>query len=452
MPTNTYVALDTKTLGTAVPTVTFTSIPQGYTDLVLVASPAITSGNDNMRIRVGNGSVDSGSNYSWTALTGNGTRALSDRASNQTSILSDYDAYMQTTLGNSTKVIHFQNYSNTTTFKTILSRSSNAPVGTDTLVNTWRSTSAINTITLFLNGGIQNFSVGSTFTIYGIANADNFAKATGGMLYEDSTYWYHVFAANGTFTPKQALTCDYLVVAGGGGGAGGGGPAGGGAGGLRSTVTATGGGGTLETALSVTSGTAYAITVGAGGASGTGNYPSATKGTNGGNSVFSTVTSTGGGGGGPSDDNTGDASGVTGGSGGGSASTGGTGGGTPGNGTTNQGYSGGFGYYDGGSARHAGGGGGAGGIGGGTTASPTGNGGNGGAGVTISALATPTGTGVSGAYAGGGAGRGDTTNGTATAGGGAVATSGAAYTGGGGGGGTGANGGSGIVIVRYLKA
>jgi hypothetical protein len=171
MPTNTYTALATQTLGTAAASVTFSSIPQGYTDLVLVAQPAISSGNDNMRIRVGNGTVDSGSNYSYTVLTGNGSSAVSARASNETSILTDYNGYMQTTLGNNTKIINFQNYSNTTTYKTILTRSNNAPTGTDAMVSLWRSTAAINTMTLSISGGAANFVVGSTFTIYGLLAA-----------------------------------------------------------------------------------------------------------------------------------------------------------------------------------------------------------------------------------------------------------------------------------------
>jgi hypothetical protein len=450
MPTSTYVALRTEVLTSATPSVTFNlSGITGYTDLVLVIT-AQASVSTNLQMRF-NGS--SAAYYSNTGMRGYSGGADSYRQTNLTSLT--LTTVEDIGNPNTNIIIQIPNYSNTTTFKTTLTKSNQATAGTEAIVGLWRGTTgsdtpAITSITLLPGGG--NLLTGSTFTIYGIANSDNFAKATGGIIREDATYWYHIFAANGTFTPKQALTCDYLVVAGGGGGGGSANAGGGGAGGLRSTVTATGGGGTLESALSVTSGTAYAITVGAGGAAGTGNYPSASKGTSGGNSVFSTITSTGGGGGGPNDDNSTDASGVTGGSGGGSASTGGTGGGTPGSGTTNQGYRGGYGYYDGGSARHAGGGGGAGSIGGGLNTGTSGNGGNGGSGVTISALATPTGTGVSGAYAGGGAGKGDTTNGTATAGGGAVATAGAAYTGGGGGGGVGANGGSGIVIVRYLKA
>ena len=43
-------------------------------------------------------------------------------------------------------------------------------------------------------------------------------KATGGTVTSDSTYWYHTFTSNGTFTPSQALSCDVVVVAGGAGG------------------------------------------------------------------------------------------------------------------------------------------------------------------------------------------------------------------------------------------
>lgn len=167
---STYEPIATQTLGSAAASVTFSSIPSTYTDLILIVSSAVTSGQDNLRIRVGNGSVDSGTNYSWTALTGSGSTALSARSSNETSILTDYNGYMRTTLGNVAKVINFQNYSNTTTNKTMIMRSNNAATGTDALVNLWRSTAAINVMTLFSNGGV-NLAAGSTFTLYGVLNA-----------------------------------------------------------------------------------------------------------------------------------------------------------------------------------------------------------------------------------------------------------------------------------------
>jgi hypothetical protein len=119
-------------------------------------------------------------------------------------------------------------------------------------------------------------------------------KATGGDITFYSSggnnYFIHTFTSNGTFTPTQSLTADYLVVAGGGGGGAGYSATGAGAGGLRSTLNNTGGLGTLETALSLTA-QAYTVTVGGGGTGGT----SQGNGTQGVDSVFSSITSAGGG-------------------------------------------------------------------------------------------------------------------------------------------------------------
>ena len=81
----------------------------------------------------------------------------------------------------------------------------------------------------------------------------------------------NIIAAQLAFIPST-FTVDYLVVAGGGGGGnakdfGQASAAGGGAGGLRSTVTASGGSpGTVETALTLSPNTNYAVTIGGGGA------------------------------------------------------------------------------------------------------------------------------------------------------------------------------------------
>lgn len=445
MPTNTYVALQTQTLGTAAASVTFSSIPQGYTDLVLVSQFTGSAVNNQINIQVGNGSVDTGSNYSYTQMYGTGSAAASAQSASQTSILLGYTDTATTSI-DSNLIANIQNYSNTTTNKTILSRGNSPARATAAIVGLWRSTAAINTITV--STGSSTFAVGSTFTIYGIAASPG-AKATGGYITSDSQYYYHTFFSNGTFTPTQALTCDYLVVAGGGGGGaadagstnyGGGG----GAGGLRSTVTATGGGGSIESAIGVTSGTNYTITVGAGGTA------TAAAWTNGSSSTFSTITATGGGAGGGLNSVPNWIASLTGGSGGGGdeANTSGAAG------TANQGYAGGT-SPGGPSGNSGGGGGGAGAIGANGT---TNNGGAGGAGVSISAFATPTGTGVSNFYAGGGGASGSSAGGAGGSGGGGAgstgtATAGTANTGGGGGSGSrsGAAGGSGVVIVRYAK-
>ena len=434
---NTYVALATQTLSSDTATITFSSIPATYTDLVLVATIKNNSGGSRaIQVLLNN---DTATNYSTTDLQGNGTSAASTRSTG-TAYLDPSVTCPGTEFAN--LIMHFQNYVNTTTYKTVLNRNGAAGTNVRAVVSLWRSTAAITSIKFQL-GGADLYSTGSTFNLYGIANADQgAAKATGGIITEDSQYWYHTFGASGTFTPKQALTCDYLVVAGGGGGSGYFEGGGGGAGGLRSTVGTTGGGGSLETALSLTT-TGYTVTIGAGGAGGAGGA----SGSIGNNSVFSTITSSAGGFGGNAGAS---ANGGNGGSGGGTGRSL-----TAGTGTTNQGFAGGAG--DGGTTS-VGGGGGAGQAGAAASGS---NGGKGGDGVSITALATTTGTGVNNYYAGGGGGSSSTNQGAGGAGGGgagasANGVSATANTGSGGGGsrqsGTGGAGGSGIVIVRYLKA
>lgn len=168
---STYTPIATTTLGASASSVTFSGISGSYTDLVLIASAGTVTGNDNIGLRVGNGSADSGSNYSVTVLTGNGTAAASDRQSNQTSILTDYYGSIGTTMNAYPHIINIMNYSNTTTYKTVLMRANRADSGTDAIVGLWRSTSAINYIYLFPRGGSLSFNTGSTFTLYGIKAA-----------------------------------------------------------------------------------------------------------------------------------------------------------------------------------------------------------------------------------------------------------------------------------------
>ena len=61
-----------------------------------------------------------------------------------------------------------------------------------------------------------NYAIGSTFTLYGIANADTGALATGGVITYDSTYYYHTFGSNGTFTSATGFAADDIILDGDG--------------------------------------------------------------------------------------------------------------------------------------------------------------------------------------------------------------------------------------------
>ena len=458
MPAN-YVLLGKIVVGTeSVYEVSFTSIPQtGYSDLLLKVCGRTTStgsqrnatdiylrfnsngANYSSRILSGNDAVDdppvvptnAGSSIVWGAEVTN--------ADATASVFGNADIY----------IVNYASANHKTTVTQSVTENNTTNKEVRLAAGLWQDTAAVTSITLGSGYYVQH----TTFYLYGIAKYGVTPAiapyATGGdVITTDGTYWYHTFKATGTFTPKKAITCNYLVVAGGGGGGYSGG-GGGGAGGLRSTVTATGGGGSLESALSLGT-SAYTVTIGAGGAQ---SSPYGTSGTNGSNSVFATITSTGGGGGAGYNNFS-----AIGGSGGG-----GTAGGVisapryaGAAGTTNQGYAGGNGGTT--PTNAGGGGGGAGAVGANANGGSggAGGGGNGGAGVAVSI------SGSSVTYAGGGAGGGGDRGGTGGAGGGGnggfgvsgVPTGGTANTGGGGGAdwnsiSTAGAGGSGLVIVRY---
>jgi len=161
--TATYEKIASTTVSTAQSTVDFTSIPATYTDLVLISNWKPTVSGNGFYFRV-NGLT---SGYSFTAMAGTGSSASSSRASSQTTgLMFDYFVGLPTTL-TSMGIANFMNYSNTTTYKTVLSRGNNAGTSTEASVCLVQTTSAISSISLFMSAG--NLDTGSTFTLYGIS-------------------------------------------------------------------------------------------------------------------------------------------------------------------------------------------------------------------------------------------------------------------------------------------
>ena len=162
----TYEPIATNTLGSATPSITFSSISSAYTDLVLVAGNlSAASASNAFKMQV-NG--DTGNNYSNTYLTGDGSSSSSGRNSSADT-LRFFDN--PNIIGPAVVTAHFMNYANTTTYKTVLSRSSAAGYSANAEVNLWRNTAAINSITIFFATSGNNIQAGSTFTLYGIKAA-----------------------------------------------------------------------------------------------------------------------------------------------------------------------------------------------------------------------------------------------------------------------------------------
>lgn len=424
MADETYKLISQVTVGSGgTAAIQFNSIPQTYTDLVILLSARTTRSAVVDAINVSfNGSF---ANLSSRELFGSGTGVGSgaDASSNYVGYVSGNTATANV-FGNST--FYMPNYTNS------LNKSSsgdsvsenNASAAFQSIEGNLRAnTAAITSISLQSYLGF-NIMEHSTAYLYGVANTagTNLSpKASGGTAVLSGGYWYHTFRSNGTFTPTQTISnAECIILAGGGGGgddAGGGGGAGGFIYQSSQTFTATG----------------YGISIGGGGGENAG----------GGNTTFNSQTAIGGGRGGPYNN-----AGGSGGSGGGGAMIfQGGGAGTAGQG--NNGSGGGAG------GTNAGAGGGRGGAGG------TGTWGGGLGTNTYATWASATSTGYnSGFYAGGGTGGGNGFggfSGDGNANSGQNGGSASANTGSGGGGGSwgtgpslvGGSGSTGIVIVRY---
>jgi len=162
----TYTPIASTTIGTAVASYTFSSISGSYTDLVLITYGKSTTADNGYALRFnGTGGSGSNTNYSTTYLYGDGSTAASTRVSNSWNISM---ARIDNTMF-ATGITHIMNYSNSTTYKTVLTRGGDGSILVAN-VGLYRSTSAITQIQIEPQAG-GNFDVGSTFALYGITAA-----------------------------------------------------------------------------------------------------------------------------------------------------------------------------------------------------------------------------------------------------------------------------------------
>jgi hypothetical protein len=162
---STYEKIATNTLSSSAASITFSSISGTYTDLVIVVVPKLVSGTAQVQFRL-NG--DSGNNYSLLRMGGTGSAYGSDAPAPTSFGQLSWYGYAGSAFG---QVItaNLNNYSNTTTYKTVLTRPNNANYGVGMNACTWRNTAAVNEILIYSDAA--NFDTGSTFTLYGIKAA-----------------------------------------------------------------------------------------------------------------------------------------------------------------------------------------------------------------------------------------------------------------------------------------
>lgn len=161
----TYEPIATTTTGGGTTSYTFSSIPNSYTDLILVSNLRAGTATSSYSLRINS---DSGSNYSNTILYGSSSGSSSTRYSSQTSAYLSYWGFPTTASTFATTITEFLNYSNTTTNKTFLSKNAFASDGIDTTIGLWRSTNAIDSITVYAG---NTFASGCVLSLYGIKAA-----------------------------------------------------------------------------------------------------------------------------------------------------------------------------------------------------------------------------------------------------------------------------------------
>jgi hypothetical protein len=165
----TYERIASTTL-TSASTISFTSIPQTYTDLIVVVTGYNATSGNAWVLRFNS---DTASNYSQTSLSSDGSTASSGRNSNLT-----YGYYGDSINNNSyvtpnTATVNIFSYTNTNVFKSWSSNCNSNQNGNgdaNIIVGTWRSTSAITTILLTNDGG-GNYQIGTVASLYGIKAA-----------------------------------------------------------------------------------------------------------------------------------------------------------------------------------------------------------------------------------------------------------------------------------------
>lgn len=158
--TNSYESISTVTVGSGgAASIDFTSIPSTYKHLqIRYTSTGTGTGNEIIRFN-----SDSGSNYSWHVLYGNGSSALAAAGSSTTF---SYLGNINSSAPNA-GVIDLLDYANTSKYKTM-----RVLCGTDTnssgeiglFSGVWQSTSAITSVTI----SFSNIAQYSSFALYGI--------------------------------------------------------------------------------------------------------------------------------------------------------------------------------------------------------------------------------------------------------------------------------------------
>jgi hypothetical protein len=158
MPTPTYTPLATVTLASAASSVTFSSIPATYRDLIF-SLELVGSESEQYLMRL-NG--DTGSNYSWVQMGGDGGSTFSG----STTTTGVRVGYFAVTSARDNAQIAIMDYSATDKHKASLIRTNSNAAVTRAIAGRWANTAAVTSVVFTFPSG--NFNSGSTLSLYGV--------------------------------------------------------------------------------------------------------------------------------------------------------------------------------------------------------------------------------------------------------------------------------------------
>jgi hypothetical protein len=164
-PPTDFESISTTTVGTAVSSITFSSIPATYTHLQIRQIAATSVADRFFKIQFNS---DTATNYSWHYLQGDGATATASAGATVAYGINGTGPNSTTYFG--AVVTDILDYANTNKYKTTRSLSGADMNGAGGYVqlfsSNWRSTTAITSITLTPSSG--NFNQYSSFALYGI--------------------------------------------------------------------------------------------------------------------------------------------------------------------------------------------------------------------------------------------------------------------------------------------
>lgn len=149
-------------------TVTFSSIPQTYKHLqIRTSTVATTDGYIESRFN-----SDSGSNYAWHILTGEGSATGASAQTSQTKLrITAFNNQMDTTnpYVSITDILDYTNTNKYTTIRTLSGKDSNGAGDINLISGVWLNSAALTSIELFLSPtSAKTYLTGSHIALYGI--------------------------------------------------------------------------------------------------------------------------------------------------------------------------------------------------------------------------------------------------------------------------------------------